>query len=81
MSINFVIVEKKIIYLDEIDIIFILLVDRKSIKLLDIALVLECNSNLISLGQLHKTGITFYNNSSHMTLIRHGVIIAKDKWY
>lgn len=48
-------------------------------ELLDIALVPECDSNLISLGQLRETGITFHDNPSHMTLMRHGVVIVQAK--
>lgn len=79
MSIDFVTARKKIIRLEEIGTVSIPLVDGKSIELLDTALVPECDSNLISLGQLQETSITFHDNPSHMTLIRHGVIIAQAK--
>ena len=79
MSIDFVTAGKKIIRLEEIDTISIPLADGKSIELLDTTLVLECDSNLISLGQLRETGITFHDNPSHMTLMRHGVVIAQAK--
>lgn len=79
MSIDFVTAGKKIIRSEEIGTVSIPLADGKSIELLDIALVPECDSNLISLGQLRETGITFHDNPSHMTLIRHGVVIAQAK--
>ena len=79
MSIDFVTAGKKIICLEKISTVSIPLADGKSIKLLDTALVPKCDSNLISLGQLRETGITFHDNPSHMTLIRHGVVIAQAK--
>ena len=81
MSINFVTAGKKIICSEEIGTVSIPLADGKSIELLDTTLVPECDSNLISLGQLRETGITFHDNPSHMTLIRHGVVIAQAKRY
>ncbi len=48
-------------------------------ELLDTVLVPECDSNLISLEQLRKTDITFHDNPSHMTLMRHMVVIAQAK--
>ncbi len=79
MSIDFVTAGKKIIRSEEIGTIFIPLADGRSIELLDIALVSECKSNLIPLGQLCETGITFHDNPSHMTLMRHGVVLAQAK--
>ena len=76
MLIDFVTTGKKIICLEKIGTVSILLADGKSIKLLDTALVPECDSNLISLRQLRETDITFYDNPSHMTLIKQGVVIA-----
>ena len=79
MSINFIKAGKKIIRSEEIGTVSIPLADGKSIELLDTVLVPECDSNLISLGQLRETGITFHDNPSHMTLMRHGVVIVKAK--
>lgn len=76
MSINFITARKQIICLEEIGTVSIPLADGKSIKLLDTALVPKCDSNLIFLGQLRETGITFHDNPSHMTLIRHRVVIS-----
>lgn len=81
MSIDFVTARKKIIYLKKIGIVSIFLANRKFIKLLDIALVSEYNSNLISLEQLQKMGITFYDNPSYIILIKHGVVIVQVKRY
>lgn len=52
MNIEFSIAKKKIIYLQDIDIVSILLSGNISIILLNIALVVEYELNLISLGQL-----------------------------
>lgn len=79
MSIDFVTAGKKIIRSEEIGTLSIPLANGKSIELLDIAFIPECNSNLISLRQLRETGITFHDNPNHMTLIRHGVVIAQAK--
>lgn len=76
MLIDFITVGKKIIHSKKILTVSIPLVDRKSIKLQDIALVSKCDLNLISLAQLREMGITFYDNPSHITLIRHGVVIV-----
>ena len=79
ISIDFVTAGKKIIRSKKIGTVSIPLADGRSIELLDTAFVLECDLNLISLGQLHETGITFHDNPSHMTLMRHEVVIEKAK--
>lgn len=76
MSINFITIKKKNICLKKIGIVSIFLADEKFIKLLNIAFVLECNSNLIFLKQLCEMDIIFPNSLSHMTLIKHGVVIT-----
>ena len=81
MSIDFVKAGKKIICSEEMGTVSIPLADVRSIKLLDTALVPEYDSNLISLGQLRETGITFHDNPSHLTLMRRRVVIAKAKWH
>ena len=43
--------------------------NRTSIKLQNIAYIPECNSNLISLGQLRDAGIRFHNHLNKITLI------------
>ncbi len=75
MSIDFATAGKKIIRSEEICTVSIPLADRRSMELLNTALVQECGLNLISLRQLHETGITFHDNPSHITLMRHGVVI------
>ena len=79
MPIDFVTTGKKIIHSEEISTVSVPLANRNSIELLDIALVQECDSNQISLGQLHETIATFHDNPSYMTLIRQGVVIAQAK--
>ncbi len=49
------------------------------IELHNIALAPEWDSNLILLGQLQETGITYYDNSATMTLMRYGKVIAYAK--
>lgn len=59
----------QVIRIKEIGNVLILLIDRNNIKLKNIVLAPECNSNIILLGQLQETGITYYNNPTAMTLI------------
>lgn len=56
------------IWMEEIGTISILLVSDTIIKLYNIALALNYNFNLISLGPLQKSGITYHNNSMTMLL-------------
>lgn len=46
------------------------------IELHNVALAPDCNSNLISLGQLRESGIMFHDDPTTMTLTRGGNIIA-----
>ena len=46
------------------------------IKLLNIAFVSECKLNFISLNQLQKTDITYYDELTWMTLMKRENIIA-----
>lgn len=48
-------------------------------KLLNTALVPECDSNLIFFGQLFELGIMFHNSSGNITLTRDAKIIAQAK--
>lgn len=79
MSIEFSTTGKKIIYLQEVGNISILLSINKSIRLLNIALIPECKSKLISLGQLRDTNFTYQDKSMRMTLIRRRKIVAYAK--
>ncbi len=49
------------------------------IELHNVALAPNCDSNLISLGQLRESGISYHDNPSAMTLMRVGEIIAHAK--
>lgn len=49
---------------------------NRVIKLQNVGLVSECNSNLISLGQLRESETSFHNNSTSMTLIKNRKIIV-----
>lgn len=68
-----------VIWAKEIGIVSILLINGNKIKVQNVALVLGCDSNLIFLGQLQKTGIIFYNDLTAMTLIRNGKVIIQAK--
>ena len=65
--------------MEEIGTVSIPLADGSKIELQNIALAPGCDSNLISLGQLRETEITFYDNPTAMTLMRNGKIIAQAK--
>lgn len=54
----------------------IALADGASIKLEGVALVSECKSNFISLGQLQDNRITYHDKDSSMLLMQDGVPIA-----
>ena len=55
------------------------LADGITIELQNVALAPGCNSNLILLGQLQESSITYYDDPSLMTLIRGGRTIARAK--
>ncbi len=78
-SINFVTAVGQIIQTKEIGIVLISFARGDHIKLYNITLVPRCNSNLISVGQLCKSGITYYNNSITMILISNGKVIIQIK--
>lgn len=67
-SINFVIAARQVIWTEEIGTISIPLVDGDHIKLHNITLAPECDSNLISLGQLCEARIIYHDNPSVITL-------------
>lgn len=52
------------------------LADGSSIRLEGVAYAPECDSNLISLGQLRESKITYVNNPNAMTLMQGGQAIA-----
>ena len=78
-SINFITAAGQVIETEEIGIVSILLADGTTIKLHNVALAPGCDSNLILLGQLRESGITYHNDPSLMTLIRGNKTIARAK--
>lgn len=78
-SINFVIVVKQVIWIEEIDTVFISLIDGNNIELYNIALVLSSDLNLISFEQLQEIRITYYDSLVVMTLMTNPEIIPHTK--
>ncbi len=70
---------RQVIQIEEIGNVLIPLVDGNNIKLKNVALAPEYNSNLISLGQLRETRITYHNNPTVMTLMQQGRVIIYAK--
>lgn len=68
----------QIIQTEEVETVPILLVTKR-IELYNLALIASCNSNLILLGQLRKSGITYHNSPKAMTMIRNRKVIAHAK--
>lgn len=66
----------QVIRANEIGTISIPASDGSIIELQNIALAPECDSNLIFLGPLKETGISFYNNLIAITLMRDEKVIA-----
>lgn len=52
------------------------LADGRKIELQNMALALEYDSNLISIGQFRETGITYYDNLIAMILMKNRKVIA-----
>lgn len=78
-SIDFVTAAGQVIRTEEIGTVSIPLAGGTTIELHNVALAPDCDSNLISLGQLRKCGITFHDNPTTMTLMRGGKIVAHAK--
>lgn len=76
-SIDFIIAAGHVILSKKIAIVSIFLTGGIIIELHNVALAPNCNSNLISLGQLWGSGIIYRNSSNAMMLIRGGQIIAQ----
>lgn len=76
-SINFVIAAGQVIRTKNISTVLILLTGRDNIKLHNVALAPSCDSNLISIRQLRRSGITYHDNFAAMTLMKNGEIIAR----
>ena len=59
----------KIIYFQEVGIVHLLLqIGKTTMTLLNVAYALKCDSNLISLEQLHESGILYHNHLNSMVL-------------
>lgn len=69
-SIKFVTAVGQVIWTKAIDTVSILLTDDSRIELQNVTLALECNSNLIYLGQIRETKITYHDNPIAMMLMR-----------
>ena len=66
----------QILRAESIRTIIISLADRSSLKLRNVAYAPDCDSNLISLGQLCDSNIVYVNNAEAMTLMQSGQPIA-----
>lgn len=75
-SIDFVTAASQVIRTEEISTVSIPLANGNTIKLQNVALAPDCDSNLISLGQLQESGITYRDDPTAMTLMRSREIIA-----
>lgn len=49
------------------------------VKFHNVALALNCDSNLILLGQLQENRITYHDNPMSMILIKNGKVVTKAK--
>ena len=65
----------QVIRTEEIGNVSIPLADGSTIELHNVALAPGCDSNLISLGQLRESGITYHDNPVAMTLMKDGKVI------
>lgn len=72
-------VARQVIYIKDIGIVSIPLTDSNNIELYNITIAPKYNSNLISLGHLQETGITYHNNPLVMTLMQQKKVIAYAK--
>ena len=75
-NIDFMTTADQLIQTEEIGTVFIFLSSGILIKLHNVALALTCNSNLILLGQLRESGITYHDSPTAMTLMRKSEVIA-----
>lgn len=66
----------QVIRTEEIGTVSIPLADGSTIELHNVALAPGCDLNLISLGQLRESGITYHDNPAAMTLMKDGKVIA-----
>lgn len=75
-SLDFTTAGGQIVCSESIGTIDIPLADGSSLGLNNVAYAPDCDSNLISLGQLRESGITYVDNTEVMTLMQAGVPIA-----
>lgn len=78
-SIDFVTAVGQIIRTNEIGTVAILLTGGTTIELHNVAFAPQCDSNLISLGQQRKSGITYHDDPTMMILIKDGKAIVHAK--
>lgn len=78
-SIDFVIAVEQIVWTEKTVTVSISLASDDNIKLHNVVLAPECNSNLISLCQLHEARITYHDNPLAMTLIQQRKVITYAK--
>lgn len=78
-SIDFVTAAGQILRTNQIGTVAIPLATGTTIELHNVAFAPQCDSNLISLGQLRESGITYHDNPTEMTLMKDGQVIANAK--
>ena len=78
-SIDFMTAAGQLIRSEEIGTVSIPLNGVTSIELHNVSLAPDCDSNLISLGQLRESGITYHDSPTAMTLMKEGKVIAQAK--
>ena len=78
-SIDFITAAGQVIRTEEIGTVSIPLADGTIIELHNVALAPGCDLNLISLGQLRESGITYHDDPSSMILMRGNKTIARAK--
>ena len=61
-----------IIRLEQVEIVILFFENSLELTLTNVIYTLECNSNLISLGQLQHTSILYHNHSENMVLKQGG---------
>ena len=79
MCIDFMTGAGQTIRTEQVGTVVLPLSSGKVIELRNVALARGCDSNLLSLGQLRESGITYRNDPSSMTLMKVEEIIAHAK--
>lgn len=78
-SIDFMTAAGQIIRTDEVGTVSIPIAGDTAIELHDVDFAPGCDSNLISLGQLRESGVTYQDDPTMMTLMKDGKIVAHAK--